>query len=435
MIELRSSNTRILLDAGYPLFYQGKVIDDSWVKKPFEELRQLGVIPRVEGLYCQDMPGFDGILISHAHSDHFGLLKYIHPGIPVYLSETTDKLMEMNLSFPIPGYSERDRRLIEMYEPFSIGDFTIKLFLTDHSAFAAAAVEINCEGKSIIYTGDFRGHGRRRAYLDRFLKEAGKEADLLLIEGTTLGRTGESECTEEELEERIAHAMEMSGGIVLCQPTSQNIDRVISFYKAAKSCGKIFVMDIYTARVLDELRRIGWKDLPVPSLLRPDIRVYRPRMLAAKMEKLLGKGSTKGFRAFTVSGRAIGRKQDQIAMLIRPSALSDLKLMGLRNGLLIYSQWQEYRDKPYQVRLESYLKSRGFSDCYLHTSGHAFEEDIQKVIKELSPKEIVPIHTFCPEAFLKFHANVTLRRDGVPFRLRSHNSPFTIRRIRLLSYR
>ncbi len=406
MIEIKTRNTRILLDAGYPLFLNGEVIDETLVKKPYQELLELGVIPKVKGLYRWDKPQFDAVLISHAHSDHFGLLKYIHPDIPIYLSKTTDKLIEMNLAFPIPDYSNRDRRIIKMQEPFSIGDFTIRPYRMDHSAFQAAAFEIKCEGKTILYTGDFRGHGRRREYLERFLKEAEKEPDLLLIEGTTLGRTGEAECTEEELEAQFKQVianrqgMDKNSGIVLCQPTSQNIDRVVSFYKAAKACGKIFVMDIYTANLLYELKKLGNDDLPVPSLWRPDIRVFSRR-----------------FRAYGISGRTIGRKQKQIVMLVRPSVLADLKLMKLKNGTLIYSQWQAYRDKPYQVRLEEYLKSRNFSFCYLHTSGHAFEEEIKKVIKGLSPKEIVPIHTFCPEAFAKFDQNVTYRQDGIPFDL------------------
>lgn len=415
MIELKSGKTRILLDAGYPLFYRGEVIDDAWVGKPFEELQELGVIPRVRGLYRKDQPGFDAVLISHAHSDHFGLLKHINPNIPIYLSEVTDKLIEMNLRFHIPDYARRDRRIIPIFRPFSIGDFAIKAFLTDHSAYHAAAFEIKSEGKTVLYTGDFRGHGRRAEYLERFLREAEKEPDLLLIEGTTLGRTGEAERSEEVLEKEIKKGIKESGGIVLCQPASQNIDRIISFYNAAKACGKIFVMDIYTASVLGELKKITRESLPLPSVLRPDVRVYRPLLLTKKMKKLLGAKYSGRFRANTISGKTIGRKQKQMVMLVRPSVLPDLKLMGLRDGILIYSQWQAYREKPYQIRMESYLKSRGFTDCYLHTSGHAFEKDIKKVIKELSPKEIVPIHTFSPVTFIKFHPNVTLRQDGIPF--------------------
>ncbi len=424
MLEIKTEKTRILLDAGYPLFYNGEVIDDGLVKQPYQQLRGLGIIPKVKGLYRGEEPEFDGVLISHAHSDHFGLLKYVHPDIPIYLSEITDKLIEMSLTFPIPDFSRRKKRKIKMYESFSIGDFTIKPYLMDHSAFQAAAFEMICEGKTILYTGDFRGHGRRREYLERFLIEVKRQPDLLLIEGTTLGRSEETERTEEELEAEFKRVMEKSRGIVLCQPTTQHIDRMISFYKAAKSCGKIFVMDIYTANLFYELSKIlkapsslSFHELPVPSLWRPDIRVFYPLMLTQKIKKKLGKQYAKRFRAHGISKKMIQKKQEQLVMLVRPSVLADLKQMRLEGGVLIYSKWQAYRDKPYQVRFEKELKSRGFSDYYLHTSGHAFEEEIQKIIGGLSPKRIVPIHTFCPEAFFAYSQRVTLEQDGIPFEL------------------
>jgi len=65
------------------------------------------------------------------------------------------------------------------FEPFAIGDFIIKPYLMDHSAF-----EIAAEGKTIISTGDFCGHGRKAVCLDRFISGATQNADLLLTEGS-----------------------------------------------------------------------------------------------------------------------------------------------------------------------------------------------------------------------------------------------------------
>ena len=429
MIELKTKSTRILLDAGYPLFYDGKVIDDSWVKRPWQELLALGVLPNVKGLYRWDQPEFDGIVISHAHSDHYGLLNYIHPEIPIYLSAVTEKLIEMTLTFPISDFNSRKRILFSMCEPFSIGDFWLKPFLMDHSAYGAGAFEIKGEGKLITYTGDFRGHGRREEYFDYFLKHAEREPDLLLIEGTTLGRAGEKEITEKQLQSLFQEILLTEKGIVLCQPSSQNIDRIISFYEAAVKEEKTFVMDIYTANLLYELNKIEKKNccksilsrksrrIPTPGLLHPDIRVYAPLTLTKKMDHVLGPKYGKRFKTCRISRWMIRRKQNRIVMLIRPAMLPDLKMMGLKNGILVYSMWQAYRNKPYQVKLENYLKSKDFSDRYLHTSGHAFKPAIKKVIKGLSPKEIVPIHTFEPEVFFEFSKRVTLRDDGVPFQL------------------
>ena len=116
LIELKSDKSRILLDAGYPLFLNGNPIDDNLAKQPHEELLRLGVLPSIDGLYSWDSPSFDGIVISHAHLDHYGLLKYVHPDIPVYLSAGTQKLIEVSQLFKIVEQYSINASIFEMYK-------------------------------------------------------------------------------------------------------------------------------------------------------------------------------------------------------------------------------------------------------------------------------------------------------------------------------
>lgn len=73
-IEIKTSSTRILIDAGYPLFLNGDVINQDFQTLSNEELLSLGVLPSISGLYYWDHKSFDAVIISHAHTDHFGLL-------------------------------------------------------------------------------------------------------------------------------------------------------------------------------------------------------------------------------------------------------------------------------------------------------------------------------------------------------------------------
>ena len=62
----------------------------------------------------------------------------------------------------------------------------------DHSAFDAHGFLVEAGGKSVFYTGDFRGHGRKRKLLDRLIKKPPK-VDALMMEGTLVGeRSNES---------------------------------------------------------------------------------------------------------------------------------------------------------------------------------------------------------------------------------------------------
>ena len=410
-IEVKTTNTKILIDAGYPLFLNGAPIEENIAKLPYTKLLELGVLPRIKGLYEWDVPKFDAIIISHAHLDHYGLLKYVHPEIPVYISAGTQKLIEITKLFIIPGNYNFKTEIFKMYERFQIGDIQIKPYLMDHSAFDAAAFEINAENKVIIYTGDFRGHGRKSICLERFITNVTNQPDLLLTEGTMLGRKEEEILTEDELEQRIMKQARNNNGPVLFQSSSQNIDRIVSFYRAAIKLKKTFVVDVYTANVLYELRQLG-NNIPYPAHEYANIKVFFPHRLTQKIFNKIGEKYAKRFSAFHIPKVKLQDEQDDVIMMVRPSMLRDIEKCDLCNGIFIYSLWQGYRDSVYQRNFEESLANRGFSLISLHTSGHASLNDIKKLIDGVEPKLIIPIHTMMPTAFKDFCGKTKLLEDG-----------------------
>ena len=423
LIELRSEKTRLLLDTGYPLFLNNKPIENDILRKDITELLELGVLPKIEGLYQWDNPNVDAILISHAHLDHYGLLKYVHSDIPVYLSNGTNKLIEISQIFGICEQYKINTNLFNKNESFNIGDFSIKPYLMDHSAFDAYAFEISCNSKTIIYSGDFRGHGRNAYYLDNFIKSATKNVDRLFIEGTIFsGRTDENIMTEEKLEDYIVNKFEGKEGAILFQTSSQNIDRLISFYNAAHRLGRIFAIDIYTANILYKLNKLKLLDnIPYPSKKYKDIKVF---FFPDKFRRMVydDERYSQYFSRFhyAISYNKIRReqlkeKQNKIMMFVRASMQKDLEKCDFSDGHFIYSLWDGYRDTPYQESFENYLEEKGFKIDNIHTSGHASVKDICRLIEGLNPNKITPIHTMCPNAFLDYFDNVSQQKDGEIF--------------------
>lgn len=356
LIELRTADGRILLDAGYPLFLRGKPIDDHVASLPSEELLSLGVLPDIKGLYRWDSPAFDAVIISHAHIDHYGLLPYIHESIPVFMSAGTKKLIEISQRFRICNAFALNTHIFQMYQPFSAGTFRIKPYLMDHSAFDAAAFEITGGGKTVIYTGDFRGHGRKAVCLDHFITRVPRGADALLIEGTMFGRQDESILTEEQLENEAGDIMNHCSGPVLFQSSSQNIDRLVTFFRAALRAKRLFVIDVYTANVLFELRQLG-NNLPYPSNQYSSIKVFYPYYLTQRIFNEIGGEYAKRFSAFHMPKDKLKEVQDEAVMLVRPSMIKDIEKCNLRNGIFLYSMWQGYRSSEPQLKLEQMLQN------------------------------------------------------------------------------
>ena len=352
LVELKSGKSRLLLDAGYPLFLKNQPIGDEVSSYSYDKLLEIGVLPDIKGLYGWDAPAFDAVIISHAHIDHYGLLSYIHPAIPAYISKGTRKIIDISALFLQSAQLPAKAFEFDMYKPFQVGDFRVMSFLMDHSAFDSAAFEISDRKKTIIYTGDFRGHGRKPVCLGRFIDKAKKGVDALLIEGTMFGRQDEEVITEQELEDRLVKKIQDFKGPVLFQSSSQNIDRIVSFYRAAIRLDKIFVVDVYTANVVYELRQFETNNLPYPSTDYPNIKVFYPYRLTQKIFNKIGVEYAKRFSQFYIPRGILKAVQNNIIMAVRPSMRMDIEKAELYNGLFIYSMWCEYRASNYQKNLK-----------------------------------------------------------------------------------
>ena len=109
----------------------------------------------------------------------------------------------------------------------------------------------------MFYSGDFRAHGRKSKLFELMVARPPKDIDVLLMEGTTIGRTGTDEGfpTEDDLETEFVRAFKETKGLHFVWTSSQNIDRLVTVSRAAKRTGRVLVIDLYTAVVLEATGR------------------------------------------------------------------------------------------------------------------------------------------------------------------------------------
>lgn len=241
-IDLRSGSSRILIDFGLPL------IDEN--REPFplekinnrtkEDLIHKGVLPAIDGLYKDEDPLVDAILLSHPHPDHYGLLSFVNSGIPVYMSRGCQLMIEVSHFFGQTNYDLKNIRTVSPWRQFKIGNFLITPYLVDHSGFDALAFLIESEGKKIFYTGDFRGHGRKDIVFNNLLKNPPKNIDYLILEGTLIDRDITKYKTEQDVEEELTHLFKDQAEQFFIACSSQNIDRIVSVYRACVRSNRIF---------------------------------------------------------------------------------------------------------------------------------------------------------------------------------------------------
>lgn len=396
-IEVFSNKTRIILDIGETLPALGD-----------KEPKPLASSPRVQGLYKNQEKHIDAVLVSHGHGDHIGLIENIHPEIPVFIGEKALRIYNMTARFIGRKAIVNPTYYFESGKEIPIGDFVITPYLVDHSGFDAYGFLIKHGDKHMVYTGDFRAHGRKPKATEYFITNISKDIDLLLTEGTMMSRVKEKIDTEEEIEKKAYEFMQSKTAPVLVLQSSTNIDRLVGMYKAAKNSGRTFIMDVFTANIVSQLEG----SIPRPGVFNK-IRVYYPKRLTKRMfeenkeDKLM-----KQFSRYYISKKELGERNDY-CMLIRDTMLEDLEgIENLKGAGFIYSLWSGYKVQTKMKQLLAFAKHNNMEIIDLHTSGHASIETLQKIIKDSGAKKVIPIHTESPDLFTENFENVYIAKDG-----------------------
>ncbi len=418
-IEVESGASRIILDVGMPLMDdEGNSFDSRVLRgKSREELLQSEILPNVPGLFDSD-PSPEAILLSHSHLDHTGLLGYTLSEIPVYATKATSQMMLAGRLFAnqVELPQERHRELIPG-KAATVGPFRVTAYSVDHSVYGAAALLIEAEGKVILYSGDLRLHGRKPGMAEILFKALSeKSVDLLLMEGTHLGGDRTTGPTETELEADIVGYIREAPGLVLASFSPQHLDRFVGFIRATQKTGRIFVVDAYSAFILDIVARSG-VHVPEPTELN-QIRVYYPLNLRDDYHRRrLGKIYERFF-SNQIELTELFEDQSRYLMLFRPSMLRDDfggKLPG--KVCCIYSRWAGYLDQPEWRAIQESVDAASGTFLQVHTSGHIFPDDLAGFVQRVNPKYLVPVHTSRPELFRTVHQAVVELRDREDFTL------------------
>jgi len=408
-VELSTETRRLILDVGMPLVDSNRQPFDqrSVREKSIADLMADGTLPKVSGLF-EDGPAIDGILLSHNHLDHSGLLHLTREAIPIYASSGTSKMMLAGAIFGGQQQLDRDRyRELKAEEPIIIGDFTITPFAVDHSSFGSLAFLIEADGKTALYSGDLRSHGRKPG-MARTLLAAMKSinVDVMLAEGTHFGRTQTTGKSEYDLEEEITEHIRSAPGIVLSCFSPIDIDRLVTYYRATKRAGRTFVADAYTAFVM----HLVSSEASIPSPTRDTlIRVYHNRIFAKRKLDSIAKLFTKA----QISLVEIVADPAKYVMAFRPSMRPlDFDRVLPTHSRVLYSYWQGYLKRADWVELQAHLDEIEGDFVPAHTSGHIYIDDLVKLVNDIDPKMVVPIHTFEPELFHRHFNNVRVLDDG-----------------------
>jgi len=391
--------TRILLDLGMPLTApDGGDFPRDTQQRPTADLIAEGVLRDIPGVFPHDptAPAVAAIILTHSHLDHYGLAHHAHPAIPIYGSDGTISILEVGRVFFPDAALPADLRRLPSDEPVRFGGLSVTAIPVDHAAPDSRALLIEADGRRLLYTGDLRAHGRTGFRFDNMLAdERLRGVDTLLVEGTTLGSSGGTHGlrSEADVEERLVKLARASTGKLLAVAASgQNVDRLVSCFRAARRGGRLLVIDPYQAYVLMKLQPLSKN---IPQFTWEGVRVsFAPhqveRLKDAGLMDLVYEMSSEG----KVATDELAQQPGRYLMCTRTGygMTKVFDKVGASNVELVWSMWSGYWHRD-RCAWREWAEREGVTVQFVHSGGHAWPEDLARLVESINAGQVVWVHT------------------------------------------
>jgi ribonuclease J len=214
--------------------------------------------------------------------------------------------------------------------------------------------------------------------------------------------------SERQVEEACVDLFQQTSGMVLALYSPQNIDRLVTMYRAALRSGRDLVMDLYAAAMA---AATGRATIPQADWRR--VRVYLPHAQRSRVLREQAFCRTDAVRSRRIYPQELADRRAELVMTFRLSMGRELAATGCLTGAhAVWSMWPGYLRQPSGAALEEFLARGGIPLSVQHASGHAFVADLQRLVGAIRPERVVPIHSFGGDQFKQFFDRVDRRYDG-----------------------
>ena len=322
-----------------------------------------------------------GVVITHAHEDHYGALIDTWPKLkaPVYMTPFSAGLLEAKRQ----SEHNAPKIPVTLYrggEKFTIGPFEIEAIPVAHSIPEPMSLAITTPAGVVIHTGDWKidpaptlapktDEARFRAYGD-------KGVLALVCDSTNAMREGDSP-SEQAVGEGLKGVIQKAAGRVAVTTFSSNVGRIISIARAAHEAGRqCLVLGRSLKRVIDVASDLGYMD-GLPEFIGEEDYGFIPR------ENLV-----------IICTGSQGEPQAALAKLSR----DEMKAVALTAGdTVVFSSRTIPGNEKAILEIKNRLIDLGMKivedgDALVHVSGHPRRSELRQMYAWVRPEIGVPVH-------------------------------------------
>lgn len=348
-----------------------------------------------------------GIVITHAHEDHYGALNDVWPrlGVPVYMTPFAAALHVAKREME-PGAPRIPISVVEQGQRFSVGPFDLEMVAMSHSLPEPTSVLIRTPGGNVLHTGDWKiDHEPRVGKPIDMLRLAaiGEEGvQAMVCDSTNAMRSGRSP-SEGEVAQGLSEVIARAKKRVAVTIFASNVGRIRSIAEAAAANDReVIVVGRAIKRVLDVAGELGmleglppFRDEEAYGYLPPDKVVAIVTGSQGEGRAALNKIAAGEHRNVTLA------KGDMVIFSSRTIPGNEKAVGAIKNKLV---------EQGVQIVVDG--------EALVHTSGHPRRDEMIELYRLVKPKVAVPVHG---EALHLAAHEVIAREAGAPYVARVRN--------------
>lgn len=361
------------------------VILDMGIQFPEEDTPGIDwIIPNIKYLE-KKKKNIKGIIITHAHYDHFGAIPYVLEklGNPViYGTALIREIVKKRLD-EIPNAPKLRFEVIKNHTRAKLSEhFTVEFFGVAHTVPDTTGVVFETPAGKIVHFADFRLEYDKHDKLfntKEFEWLGTQNVHSLLIDSTSANRDGHT-VSEELVTENLEKLFLQAEGRVILSTFASMIERLAEIIKIAEKIGRYVIINGRSMKDnLEIARQLGYLTYKNGSLIPPeDINRYPDNKILVITPGSQGQENSGLMRILTGEHRNIKTKPGDTIIL------SSSVIPGNERSV------QQIKDNF--IRQGAIVQTN--DDLDIHASGHAPGPDLALVAKLCKPKYIIPVHGY-----------------------------------------
>ena len=322
-----------------------------------------------------------GIVITHAHEDHIGVVMELWPSLraPVYATPFACGMLKAKLA-EFGGGSTIDIHEVASQGRFQAGSFDLEYVAMSHSIPETCGLVIRTSQGTVFHTADWK---LDQAPLvgsptnESRIQELGREGvDVLVCDSTNAFRDGRSP-SETEVAQSLAEIIAAQSGRVAVTTFSSNVARIKAVADAAAATGRQFVVAGRALhRVIGVAMDVGYLPKDFSYLDQEHFGYFAPNEVLALVT---------------------GSQGEPRAALARVAAGEHRDIELGQGDSIVYSSRVIPGNEKAILAIQNRLAGLGCkiitdNEGLVHVTGHPRRDELRQMFDWTQPRLVVPMH-------------------------------------------